>query len=56
MVKNGFDVPKDCYEGAEECKWVDTYLLNQLKVVIIKENMGICRDNVLGIFKIMAGP
>ena len=38
------------------CKLVGTYLLNQLKVVIAKENMGLYRDDGLGIFKNMSGP
>ena len=54
--KDGFDVPVNCYDGVEVCELVGTYLLNQLKVVIAKENMGCYRDNCLGIFKNMAGP
>ena len=46
----------NCYDGVEVCELVGTYLLNQLKVVIAKENMGCYRDNCLGIFKNMAGP
>ena len=37
--KDDFDVPMGCYSGTEVCELVDTYLLNQLKVVIAKETM-----------------
>ena len=45
-----------CYDGVEMCELVATYLLNQLKAVIAKENMGLYRDDGLGIFKNMSGP
>ena len=45
-----------CYNGAELCELVGTYLLNQLKVVVAKENMGLYRDDGLGTFKNMSGP
>ena len=35
--KDGFDVPMDCYDGAEVCKMIVTYLLIQPKVVIAKK-------------------
>ena len=54
--ENDFDVPMACYNGAEVCELVGTYFLNQLKVVIAKENMGLYRDDGLGIFKNMSGP
>ena len=44
------------YDGTEIRKLVHTYLLNQLKVVIVKEIMRLYRDNGLGIFKKMSGP
>ena len=44
------------YDGTEIRKLVLTYLLNQLKVVIVKEIMRLYRDNGLGIFKNMSGP
>ena len=45
-----------CYDGAEVCELVCTYLLNQLKVVIPKENMRLYRYDGLGIFKNMSRP
>ena len=47
--------PMGCYAGAEMCKLVGTYLLNQLKVVIAKENIGLYKDDDLSIFKNMSG-
>ena len=38
------------------CQLVGKYLLNQLNVVIAKENMGLYRDDSLCIFKNMYGP
>ena len=54
--EDDFDIPMGCYNGAELCELVGTYLLNQLKVVVAKENMGLYRDDGLGIFKNMSGP
>ena len=45
-----------CYDGVEMCELVGAYLLNQLKVVIAKENIGLYRDDGLGIFKSTSGP
>ena len=44
-----------CYDGEEVYELVGTYLLNKLKAVIAKENMGPYRDDGLGIFKNMSG-
>ena len=54
--ENDFDVPMGCYDGAEVCKLVGTYQLDQLKVAIAKENMGLYKDHVLGKFKNMSRP
>ena len=34
--EDDFDVPMGCYDGAELCELIGTYLLNQVKVVIAK--------------------
>ena len=47
--KDDFDVPMGCHNRAEVCELVGIYLPNQLKVAIAKENMGLCRDDGLGI-------
>ena len=49
-VEENFDVPMSCYDGAEVCELMGTYILNKLKNVTNKENIGLCHDNVLGIF------
>ena len=45
-----------CQNGAELREMVARNLLNQLNVVIAKENIGLCREDGLGIFKNMSGP
>ena len=45
----------DYYDESEVCELIGTYLLNQLQVVITKENVGLYRDSRLGIFKNMPG-
>ena len=40
-----------CYDGAEVCELVGTYILNKLKIITNKENIGLYRDNRLGIFQ-----
>ena len=44
-----------CYDGAEVCELVGTYLLNQLMVVIAKVNMELYRHDGVGIFKSVSG-
>ena len=51
-----FDVPMGCYDGTDVCELVGTCLLNQLKVDIAKEIMGLYRDDDLETFKNMSGP
>ena len=38
--KDDFNVPMDCYDGAEVCELVGNYLLNQLKVSHCKRKHG----------------
>ena len=40
-----------CYDGAEVCELVGTYILNKLKNITSKENIGLYRDDGLGIFQ-----
>ena len=54
--KDDFDVPMGCCDEAEVCELVGTYLLNQLKIAIVKENMGLYREDGLSIFTNMSGP
>ena len=50
--KENFDVLMGCYDGTENCELVRTYILNKLKNVTEKENIGLYRDDGLGKFKI----
>ena len=49
--KENFDVPIGCYNGAEFCELVGKYILKKLKNVTNKENIGLYRDDGLGIFQ-----
>ena len=40
-----------CCDGAEVCELVGTYILNKLKNITNKENIGLYRDDGLGIFQ-----
>ena len=40
-----------CYDGAEVCELVGTYILNKLKNVGNKENIDLYRYDGLGIFQ-----
>ena len=53
MKKDGnedFDVPMGCFDGVEICELVGFFILNQLGSVIDKNNIGLYRDDGLGIF------
>ena len=59
MKKEGnedFDVPMGCYDGAEICQLVGTYILSKLKNLIDKKEVGLYRDDGLGILRNMSGP
>ena len=51
-----FDVPMGCYDGAEICEVIGTYLLYQINNVILKENIGLYRDDELRTLRNMSGP
>ena len=51
-----FDVPMTSYDGAEVCELVGAFLLNNLSHIIDKSNVGLYRDDGLGVFKSHAGP
>ena len=50
-----FDVPMGCFDGAEVCELVGTYILSQLNTVFENENVGLQRDDGLGIFRNLSG-
>ena len=58
LVKNDgdedFNVPMECYDGAEICEPIGSYLLYQINNFILKENIGLYRDDGRGIFKKMS--
>ena len=45
-----FDVLMECYDGAEVCQLVGSYMLNQLKHDANKESIGLYQDDCLGVF------
>ena len=50
-----FDVPMGCFDGAEVCELVGTYILSQLNTVLENENVGLYRDDGLGIYRNISG-
>ena len=51
--EENFDVSMGYYDGAEVCELVGTYILNKLKNITNKENIGLYRDDGLGKFQNM---
>ena len=51
-----FDVPMGCFDGAEVCELVGVYILHLLRTVMRKENVGLHRNNGLGILRNFSGP
>ena len=47
-----FDVPMGCYDGAEVCKLVGSYMLNQLKHDVNRESIGLYRDDGFGVWEL----
>ena len=50
-----FDVPMGSYDGAEVCELVGAFLLNNFSRIIDKSNVGLYRDDGLGVFKSHSG-
>ena len=51
-----FDVPLSWFEGAEVCKLVGTYILNQLKESFQDHSVGLYRDDSLAVVQGLSGP
>ena len=51
-----FDVPMGCFDGAEVCELIGTFLLNLLNRSCGAGNMGLYRDDGLGILHNKSGP
>ena len=45
-----------CFDGAEVCELVGCYLLEHLKEVVNSIDIGLYRDNGLGVLKNLSGP
>ena len=51
-----FDVPMGCYEGAEVCQLVGSYILNKLENLLNKEDVALYRYDGLGVLRNMSRP
>ena len=51
-----FDVLKGCYDGAEICELVGSFILNQLGSIIDKNDKGLYRDDSLEVFRGISKP
>ena len=51
-----FDAPMGCYDGAEVCELVGSFILNELRSIINKSNAGLYRDDGLGTFQNVSKP
>ena len=50
LGNENFDVPMGCYSGANLCELVGSFTLNKLTSIVSKSDIGLCRDDGLGIF------
>ena len=50
LGNENFDVPMGCYSGANLCELVGSFTLNKLTSIVNKSDIGLCRDDGLGIF------
>ena len=51
-----FNVPMGCFDGAEVCELVGSFILTKLCDVLQRENVGSYRDDGLVIVKQISGP
>ena len=51
-----FDIPMECYDGAEICKLVGIYIQNKLCKLMNKKDFGLYIDNGLRILRNTSGP
>ena len=51
-----FDVPMGCYDGAEVCELVGSYLLKKVSSIVDKKSIGLYRDDGLAILQNLSGP
>ena len=53
---NGFDVPMGSYDGAEVCELVGSYMLSKVNQVIDNSDVGLYRDDGLGVLRNIGKP
>ena len=53
---NDFDVPMGSFDGAEVCELVGAFMLHELSSVIDKRDIGLYRDDGLGVMRNIGGP
>ena len=51
-----FDVPMGCYDGAEACELVGSYLLKKVSNIVDKKSIGLYGDDGLAILQNLSGP
>ena len=51
-----FDIPMECYGGAEICKLVGIYIQNKLCKLMNKKDFGLWKDDGQGILRNTSGP
>ena len=59
MKKNGeedFDIPMGCHNGAEICEHVGTFIVKISRIMQEQNNVGLYRDDGLGIFRNLFQP
>ena len=59
VKKNGdedFDVPMGYFDGAEVCELVGCYILNKIKIIMNPNDVGLYRDDGLGVLRNLSGP
>ena len=56
LGNENFDVPMGCYDGAELCELVGSFILNKLTSIVNKSDIGLYCDDGLGIFYNVSKP
>ena len=56
IQKSDFDVPIGCYDGAIVCEFVVIFTLNKLSIIVVKNSIGLCRVDGLGVFDKLFSP
>ena len=51
-----FEVPMSCFDGAEVCELVGSYIVQQLSKIFKHHSDGLYRDDGLAVLKGLSGP